>query len=41
MERSRNFEGHESAVVSVTFSPDGEFLVSGSKDNTVKVWEVG
>jgi serine/threonine protein kinase len=33
--------GHESGVWSVTFSPDGKFLASGSLDKTVKVWEVG
>ena len=31
--------GHESPVLSVTFSPDGKFLASGSDDKTVKVWE--
>ena len=34
-------KGHEDRVWSVTFSPDGKFLASGSYDNTVKVWEVG
>ena len=33
--------GHEEYVWSVTFSPDGKFLASGSSDKTVKVWEVG
>jgi serine/threonine protein kinase len=33
--------GHEGYVSSVSFSPDGKFLASGSSDNTVKVWEVG
>ena len=37
MERSRYFEGHEKSVNSVTFSPDGKFLASGSGDETVKV----
>jgi WD40 repeat protein len=31
-------KGHSSAVWSVSFSPDGERIVSGSSDNTVKVW---
>jgi len=26
-------------IVSVAFSPDGGILVSGSTDNTVKVWD--
>jgi serine/threonine protein kinase len=33
--------GHGGSVWSVTFSPDGKFLASGSHDKTVKVWEIG
>ena len=32
--------GHTDAVNCVTFSSDGKSLVSGSKDNTVKLWDV-
>ncbi len=32
-------KGHTSAVMSVAFSPDGKRIVSGSQDNTVKVWD--
>ena len=32
--------GHRSSVSSVSFSPDGTTLASGSYDNTVKLWDV-
>ncbi len=32
--------GHRDAVLSLDWSPDGERLVSGSMDNTVRVWHV-
>jgi hypothetical protein len=35
----RTFEGHSSAVFSVAFSPDGARVLSGSKDNTIKLWD--
>ena len=30
--------GHAGEVSSVAFSPDGSKVVSGSYDNTVKIW---
>ncbi len=37
--RFRAFEGHGAPVRSVSFSADGSLVLSGSHDNTVKVWE--
>ena len=30
--------GHTDTVTSVSFSPDGKYVVSGSGDNSVKIW---
>ena len=32
---------HSRAVASVAFSPDGKTIVSGSYDQTLKVWDAG
>jgi WD40 repeat protein len=32
--------GHKNTVTSVTFSSDGKTLVSGSEDNTIKIWQL-
>ena len=32
---------HSSFVLSVAFSPDGKTIVSGSRDQTLKVWDAG
>jgi len=32
------FTGHTSSVNSVGFSPDGQRIVSGSSDRTIRVW---
>jgi WD40 repeat protein len=31
--------GHKSAVTSVSYSPDGQHIVSGSYDGTVRMWD--
>lgn len=36
----RTFEGHAYQVNSLTFSPNGELLVSGSGDQKVRIWRV-
>lgn len=32
--------GHRGSVLSVMFSPDGQTLISASRDNTIKFWDV-
>ena len=32
---------HSDWVKSVAFSPDGKTIVSGSRDQTLKVWDAG
>jgi WD40 repeat protein len=35
----RTFQRHSGPVPSVAYSPDGKRIVSGSQDNTLKVWD--
>lgn len=31
--------GHEARILSVSFSPDGKFVATGSRDKTLKIWD--
>jgi WD40 repeat protein len=36
----RQFTRHTYSVLSVAFSPDGQYLATGSADNTARLWEI-
>ena len=38
-EQECTLRGHSGYVHSVAYSPDGKHIVSGSRDNTVKIWD--
>ena len=38
---SEKTEAHSGTIWSVAFSPDGTKIVSGSDDQTIKVWDSG
>jgi Tol biopolymer transport system component len=39
-EELRTLSGHIAGVNSLSYSPDGKHLVSGSADHTVKIWDI-
>lgn len=36
----KRLSGHEKEIYALEYSPDGRMLVSGSGDNTVRVWDM-
>ena len=37
---NKTIEGHSSIVSSVDFTPDGEYVISGSYDQTIGIWKI-
>lgn len=36
--KSYKFEGHDEAIMDVTFSQSGKYMASASRDKTVRIW---
>lgn len=36
----RDLDAHDAAVIDLDFSPDGQFLITSSRDNSVLMWEL-
>jgi len=36
----KTLHGHDHSVSSVEFMPGGDFLISASRDKTIKLWEL-
>jgi WD40 repeat protein len=40
MKQLTRLKGHNSRVISVSFSPDSKYLASGSGDGMIKLWNL-
>jgi len=40
LEECGKLEGHSDSVLSISFSPDGKSLASGSRDGTIRLWNL-
>jgi len=36
----KELPGHDKSVISISYSSDGKLLATGSKDYTVKIWQL-
>lgn len=36
----KSFKGHDKDVLCLAYSPDGNYLASGSKDNSIRLWDM-
>jgi len=39
-EKLRTFSGHSGSIAGIAFSPDGNYLASGSFDKTTRIWSI-
>lgn len=37
----QTYSGHDSTISILAFSPRGQLVLTGSEDNTVRIWELG